>query len=432
MVTAYWIVFHNEKVTNMKLQKIKIWLCVAAVLCTALCGCTLKEINRPSEVATVEETSGVPEEASSTTDDSSQTGLQTEALTTEAVPEIEEDVVSDIMSDMTLREKICQMMFVTPESITGTDNVTVAGDATKQALEQYPVGGIVYFAENLESREQTMEMIANSQSYSEIGLFIAVDEEGGTVNRVMDRLGTTYIDSMYLYKDEGPEKAYDNACTIATDIASLGFNVDFAPVADVWSNPSNTVIGERAYSDDFAESAALVEKAVKGFHDGGVMTSLKHFPGHGDTAEDSHEGNAYTYKTKAQIMDEEMQPFKAGIAAGSDFVMVGHITAPDIDDLPATLSYEITTKLLREELGFTGIAITDSMAMGSIVYNYGAGEAAAMAVKAGIDMILAPSDVEAAVLAIESAVENGEINEDRIDQSVYRILTLKQQWGLLN
>ena len=410
----------------MKLRKIKTLLCIAIVLCIVLCGCTLKEINRPSEVTTSEEAT------SKAAAESSQMEKQSEALTTEAVPEIEEDVVSDIMSAMTLREKICQMMFVTPESITGTDKVTVAGDATKQALEQYPVGGIVYFAENLESEEQTKEMIANSQSYSEIGLFIAVDEEGGMVNRVMNRLGTTYIDSMYMYKDEGPEKAYENARTIATDIAALGFNVDFAPVADVWSNPSNTVIGERAYSDDFAESAALVEKAVKGFHDGGVMNSLKHFPGHGDTAEDSHEGSAYTYKTKDQIMDEEMQPFKAGIAAGADFVMVGHITASDIDDLPATLSYEITTKLLRDELGFTGIAITDSMAMGSIVYNYGAGEAAAMAVKAGIDMILAPSDVEAAVSAIESAVENGEISEDRIDESVRRILTLKQQWGLLD
>lgn len=342
------------------------------------------------------------------------------------------DIVEKTLADMSLRDKVCQMMFVRPESITGIDVVTAAGDTTKSALEQYPVGGIVYFAQNMESKDQVKEMIDNSQSYSKVGLFISTDEEGGMVNRLMNTVGTTYIDSMYNYKDEGIQKAHDNAYTIASDMAALGFNMDFAPVADVWSNPDNTVIGERAYSDDYSQAAELVGSAVKGFEDGGVMCTLKHFPGHGDTAEDSHYSSAYVRRTKDEIMADEMQPFTAGIDAGAEFVMVGHLIVPDIDELPATLSYKITTEMLRNEMHFDGIAITDSLAMSSIADNYGVGESAVMSIKAGIDMLLDPTDIDTAIDAVVQAVESGDITEDRIDESVRRILTLKEKQGLLS
>lgn len=341
------------------------------------------------------------------------------------------DIVEKTLADMSLRDKVCQMMFVRPESITGIDVVTAAGDTTKSALEQYPVGGIVYFAQNMESKDQVKEMIDNSQSYSKVGLFISTDEEGGMVNRLMNTVGTTYIDSMYNYKDEGIQKAHDNAYTIASDMAALGFNMDFAPVADVWSNPDNTVIGERAYSDDYSQAAELVGSAVKGFEDGGVMCTLKHFPGHGDTAEDSHYSSAYVRRTKDEIMADEMQPFTAGIDAGAEFVMVGHLIVPDIDELPATLSYKITTEMLRNEIHFDGIAITDSLAMSSIADNYGVGESAVMSIKAGIDMLLDPTDIDTAIDAVVQAVESGDITEDRIDDSVRKILALKEKHGLL-
>lgn len=341
------------------------------------------------------------------------------------------DIVEKTLADMSLRDKVCQMMFVRPESITGIDVVTAAGDTTKTALEQYPVGGIVYFAQNMESKDQVKEMIDNSQSYSKVGLFISTDEEGGMVNRLMNTVGTTYIDSMYNYKDEGTQKAHDNAYTIASDMAALGFNMDFAPVADVWSNPDNTVIGERAYSDDYSQAAELVGSAVKGFEDGGVMCTLKHFPGHGDTAEDSHYSSAYVRRTKDEIMADEMQPFTAGIEAGAEFVMVGHLIVPDIDELPATLSYKITTEMLRDEMHFEGIAITDSLAMSSIADNYGVGESAVMSIKAGIDMLLDPTDIDTAIDAVVQAVESGDITEDRINDSVRKILTLKEKHGLL-
>lgn len=341
------------------------------------------------------------------------------------------DIVEKTLADMSLRDKVCQMMFVRPESITGIDVVTAAGDTTKSALEQYPVGGIVYFAQNMESKDQVKEMIDNSQSYSKVGLFISTDEEGGMVNRLMNTVGTTYIDSMYNYKDEGTQKAHDNAYTIASDMAALGFNMDFAPVADVWSNPDNTVIGERAYSDDYSQAAELVGSAVKGFEDGGVMCTLKHFPGHGDTAEDSHYSSAYVRRTKDEIMADEMQPFTAGIDAGAEFVMVGHLIVPDIDELPATLSYKITTEMLRNEMHFEGIAITDSLAMSSIADNYGVGESAVMSIKAGIDMLLDPTDIDTAIDAVVQAVESGDITEDRIDDSVRKILSLKEKHGLV-
>lgn len=351
--------------------------------------------------------------------------------TTEVTEEEKPSLVDETLAGMTLHEKVCQMMFVTPEELTGEDGVNVAGDATRQALENYPVGGIVYFAKNLESQDQVKEMIDNSQKYSSIGLFVATDEEGGVVNRLMDTVGTTYIGSMYYYKDDGDETAYENAYTIANDMSALGFNLDFAPVADVWSNPDNTVIGERAYSDDYAQAAELVGNAVKGFNDGGVMCTLKHFPGHGDTAEDSHYSSAYVHRTKEEIMADEMQPFRLGIEAGAEFVMVGHLIVPDIDEVPATLSYKIATGILRDELKFEGVAITDSFEMESIADNYSVDDAVVMSVKAGMDMILQPKDMASAVNSIEQAVADGELSEDRIDESVRRILTLKESRGLL-
>lgn len=351
--------------------------------------------------------------------------------TTEVTEEEKPSLVDETLAGMTLHEKVCQMMFVTLEELTGEDGVTVAGDATRQALENYPVGGIVYFAKNLESQDQVKEMIDNSQKDSSIGLFVATDEEGGVVNRLMDTVGTTYIGSMYYYKDDGDETAYENAYTIANDMSALGFNLDFAPVADVWSNPDNTVIGERAYSDDYAQAAELVGNAVKGFNDGGVMCTLKHFPGHGDTAEDSHYSSAYVHRTKEEIMADEMQPFRSGIEAGAEFVMVGHLIVPDIDEVPATLSYKIATGILRDELKFEGVAITDSFEMESIADNYSVDDAVVMSVKAGMDMILQPKDMASAVNSIEQAVADGELSEDRIDESVRRILTLKESRGLL-
>lgn len=410
------------------------------IVCLAFVVCLIS-VRRGSNDTEKTETRGTVEDTSMSepqTDDASTTQPESSEDAASQPGEPEDvsagdasSLVEETLAGMSLHDKICQMMFVTPESITGMGVVTAAGETTRESLEKYPVGGIMYSAQNLESSEQVTEMIANSQEYSAIDLFIAADEEGGIVNRLMSTLGTTYIDSMYNYRYDGTDTAYNNAYTIASDMSSYGFNLDFAPVADVWSNPDNTVIGERAYSDDYSQAAELVGSAVAGFEAGGVLCTLKHFPGHGDTAQDSHYSSAYVTKTKDEIMSEEMLPFEAGVEAGADFVMVGHLIVPDIDELPATLSYKIGTEMLRNEIGFEGVVITDSLNMEAISDNYTAGEAAVMAVQAGMDMLLDSADVDAAIAALEDAVESGEITEDRINQSVRRILTAKEKAGIL-
>ncbi|SFC88900.1 glycoside hydrolase family 3 protein [Ruminococcus albus] len=352
---------------------------------------------------------------------------------TENVPE--DDEITKMMAEMSLHEKICQLFVVTPESLTGYDLVTESGAATLDALKEYPVGGLIYFAQNLEDVEQTKSMLAataeSNSTVSDIPLFFSVDEEGGIVARCAEKLGTTEFQPMYKYRKKGTDTAYKNAFTIASDIADLGFNVDFAPVADTWSNPDNTVIGTRAYSDDFEQTAELVASAVKGFNDGGVVCSLKHFPGHGDTAEDSHDGMACSYKTVDELENAEYLAFESGIEAGADMVMVGHITMVNVDDQPASLSKTIITDELRGKLGFDGVIVTDALAMGALANYYSSDEISVAVLKAGGDLLLMPEDLESAVAGVEKAVKKGDLTEKRIDESLERVLRLKKDRGIL-
>lgn len=371
-----------------------------------------------------------------------QTGLRTvggnkwycadkNGVVTQIIPTAEQ-----LLSQMTLDEKIYQLFMVTPEQLTGASQVTQTGTADKTAIQNQPVGGIVYFAQNLVSRNQCIQMIWGIQSACKIPLFIAVDEEGGTVARVGSNsaMGTTVFPSMAKIGAAGDTfQAYSVGYTIGTDIAALGFNLDFAPVADVYTNPKNTVIGARAFSGDAHIAADMVGACVRGFQASGILCTLKHFPGHGDTVADSHYGEAETSKTLDELWEEEFLPFIAGIEAGAPAVMVGHITAPNAVDeaVPATLSYTFVTEILREQMGFNGLVITDAMRMQAITQQYSSGEAAVRAIQAGVDIILAPDDLAEAVSGIRSAVKQGAIAEDRIDESVLRILNAKIACGLI-
>lgn len=337
----------------------------------------------------------------------------------------------ETLESMTLREKVCQMFMVFASDLAGQERATRAGASTRAALEKFPVGGVLYDAGNMVDKEQVRTMLETTQSYSRIPLIFTCDEEGGRVGRLMRTVGTTRLGPMLSYADLGPETARTNARTIAQDMASLGFNTDLAPVADVWSNPANTVIGDRAYSSDFSQAAQLIPAAVEGFHAGGVACTLKHFPGHGDTMEDSHNGMAYVNKSADELRAEELAPFRAGISAGADMVMVGHLTVSDLDGEPAPFSYKLVTELLREELGFQGVVITDSLKMKAITNRYSSGEAAVKAVQAGVDLLLCPADLEESVEALLDAVERGELSETRIDESVLRILEMKELLGIL-
>lgn len=335
----------------------------------------------------------------------------------------------ELLAGMSLREKLCQLMIVRPEVLTGESPVTAAGETTRLALEQYPVGGLIYSLDNLVTQEQTREMIENTQSYSKIPLIISADEEGGNVGRLMYKLGTTFIHSMYSYKDMGEDTAYQNALTIGTDMVSCLFNTDFAPVADVWTNPANTVIGDRAYSDEFGQASELVAAAVRGFTESGVICCVKHFPGHGDTSTDTHEGAAVVDKSLEELRAGEFLPFEAGIEAGVDMVMVGHITVTAVDDEPATISHEVITGLLREELGWDGVVVTDSLDMGALA-GYEIGEVCVKYLEAGGDIMLGIPDLAAALTALETAVTEGRLTEQRIDESALRVLMLKLSHGI--
>lgn len=341
-----------------------------------------------------------------------------------------------ILDSMTREEKVYQLFIVQQEQITGVGTAVQSGETTRQAIEKYPVGGIIYFAQNLETREQVSAMIEGIQSYSKLGLFISVDEEGGPVVRLADNaaMDIHWFDAMLTIGKTGDtEKAYEVGNTIGSQIGELGFNLDFAPVADVFSNPNNTVIGKRAFSSDPEVAAQMVAACVEGFNDSGILCTLKHFPGHGDTGADSHYGAAESTKTLEQLRECEFLPFQAGIDAGAPVIMMGHITLPNVteEDIPATLSREIVTGLLREELGFEGLVITDAMNMGAITNHYSNGEAAVLAMQAGVDMILMPNDLTDSVDGILEALENGELTQEQIDEKVLRILMTKIDAGII-
>lgn len=351
-------------------------------------------------------------------------------------PSEQSSTVDELLADMTLEEKVYQMLFVTPESITGYGQVVAAGEATREALAQYPVGGIVYFAPNLQSREQVAGMLENTQKYSKIPLFLGVDEEGGRVARISDNaeLGFEALPPMREIGAAGdPAEAYDVGKALAARTSALGFNLDFAPVADILINSDNTEIGDRSFGRDADTVAAMVPEVVSGLQQNGVSAVLKHFPGHGSALTDSHMGYSESLRSYEQLQAEEFVAFKSGIDVGANFVMVSHMSLVNVVEggMPASLSKKVITTWLKEELGFRGIVITDSFQMGAITEKYTAGEAAVLTVLAGTDMILMPSDVSATADAIVSAVESGKITEKRIDESVRKILLCKEKMGLL-
>ena len=359
------------------------------------------------------------------------TGLKSfqNATDTKPEPAQEPDMVQQALEKMSREEMAWQMLVVFPRQLTGR-NETDNGLPVGEALACRPAGGLIFDAEEMPSEADLRGTLAVAGCSGKNGIvpFLCVDEEGGSVARVAYNLGCiTDFKPMFTYRDGGEDTAYRNANTIGSEIRALGFNMDMAPVADVWTNPANTVIGKRAYSDEPAEAAALVAAAVRGFRDSGVLCVLKHFPGHGDTEEDSHAGAAYSGRTLEELRACEFLPFSAGIEAGADLVMVGHITLTEVDpDTPATLSAVVVNSLLREELGFRdGVVITDAMNMAALG-GLSETEAAVRAVEAGCDLLLAPDDPDAVVQAL---LEH--ISDARLEESVRRILRLKAERGLL-
>ena len=355
--------------------------------------------------------------------------------------------VDAIIDSMTLREKVGQLFIIRPEflynkisidelwqKVASNDSdiqpvLTSLTEDMKAALVDYPAGGFAIFDQNIKSQDQLRQLISDLKASSKITPLIAIDEEGGRVSRLANNpeFGLENIGSMQAIGDTGDtQKAFDAGSYIGGYLSDYGFNLDFAPVADINTNPDNIVIGARAFGTTPELVSKMVSAYLDGLHSKKVLGTIKHFPGHGDTVNDTHSGYVAVNKTWPELLKLELIPFIENFAK-TDLIMTAHITMKNVtsDDLPATLSKAIMTDKLRGELGYDGVIITDSMEMGAILKNYPNGEAVLMAIEAGVDIILLPYDYCEAFDAVIKAVQDGRISESRINESVRRILRLK-------
>ena len=338
-----------------------------------------------------------------------------------------DEIVDACIAEMPLEDKVAGLFIITPEALTGTDVAIKAGDTTKEKLSQYAVGGLIYAKQNIKSADQLKEMISGTQGFSKYPLFIGIDEEGGSVSRIAESGLADNVGTMGDIGTSGdPSKAKEAGSAIAAYLSEYGFNLDFAPVADVILE-GNSIIGDRSFGSNAGDDAAVVSACVEGLQEGDVSACLKHFPGLGSTTEDTHEGMATSEKTKEDFETTDFLSFQGGIDAGADFVMVSHLSVPNItgDNTPSSLSDKMITDILRGELGFNGIVITDAMDMKAVTDYYTSDEAAVKALQAGADMILMPEDFEAAYQGVLDAVNNGTLSEERINESLQRIYRVK-------
>lgn len=333
---------------------------------------------------------------------------------------------------MSLEEKAAQLFIISPEALTGVETVYNAGDATYEALEEYPVGGIVYTEANIESSWQFENMIENMQEYSEeltgLPIFLAVAEEGGedAVLGNNERLGAADepVNAMSEIGRSGTAgDAYEAGNSIGELLNSYGLNMNLAPVADVLS-VSNPRMSSRTFGTDAQTVSDMAAEIVRGLKEQNIHAVLKYFPGYGSA---SGTGFPVNNSTLEELREKEFLPYINAIEQGIDFIMVGHIAVPSVtgDQTPASMSGKMIQDVLRGELGFQGVVMTDALNESSVQNAYSSGEAAVAAIQAGADILLLPADFQAAYEGVLDAVEDGEISEERINESLYRILRVK-------
>lgn len=352
------------------------------------------------------------------------------------------DPIAEAVAAMTTEQKVSQLL------VAGIEGTQLGQDAV-QAVQDYQVGGVILFGRNVESAGQLAELTNGLKDLNRdyTPLFLCVDQEGGRVDRMppeVERTPSAWSVGQTL-DTEGVGAAY--GALLAEECAAFGFNMDFAPSLDIWSNPDNTVIGDRAFGNDWEWTAFFGMSAVEAMEEqGGVIPVVKHFPGHGDTSVDSHVALPVVDKSLDELWQSELVPFNMvlnqedyfGAQAGpsAPAVMVAHILLSQVDpDYPASLSHRVVTGLLREEMGFDGVVCTDDLTMGAVSNTYGMGEAAVLAVEAGCDLLLVchgADNLTAARDTLLEAVDSGRISPERLDESVKRILSLKAEYGLTN
>jgi len=335
---------------------------------------------------------------------------------------------------MTLEQKIGTMLMLGWEGDNPTDDTEVCAK-NREIVQEMEVGGIILMGRNVRHDDLavTVNTINELQALSREPLLVNVDQEGGMVARFQD--GVTVMPSaMTLGATRRPDLAYKACYACAEELIALGVNYDFAPSVDVNNNPDNPIIGTRSCSESPDVVAEFGAQAIRGFQDAGVVACAKHFPGHGDTAVDSHLALPSVPYPRERLEAMELKPFRAAIAAGVSSIMTTHIMFPALDpDLPSTLSRKIITGLLRGEMGYDGVIVTDSMEMKGIADNWSVPEASVLAIEAGVDILLIPHKLETmreSREAVIKAVKDGRIPESRIDESVARIMAMKRGYHL--
>ena len=339
--------------------------------------------------------------------------------------------VEEILSVMTLEEKIGQLFITDLDSINNLSPVTTLDENLKKRLEGYKLGGYTLFSTNIQSIDQTEKLLKELRKTNWIPPFLCVDEEGGLVSRIGSNQSITNLKIPSASKIGKLKEVdiYNVSIILSKRVKSLGFNTNFAPVCDINTNSSNPVIGTRAYSDNHKDVSLAIKNVILAFKDTGIFSVAKHFPGHGDTFTDSHLGYSFVEHDLNRINEIELRPFIEAIENDVDMIMTGHIALPKVtgDNIPATLNSKIINDILRKQLGYNGVVITDAMNMGAIIDEYGKKEAVEMAFLAGVDIILIPIDIEDAIDTIIALYNEGIIDMERINDSVRRILTLKKK-----
>lgn len=347
----------------------------------------------------------------------------------EKIPNQQESpTISEVLSKMSLEDKIGQMILA---GISGTTLETNA----KNLISQFHVGGIIFYKNNFETPEQTVQLVnqLKAGNSSNLPLFLSVDQEGGKVTRLPGGL-VNFPPNNQIGEVNDPEFSYKVGSLLGYELKEFGLNLNFAPVLDINSNPNNPVIGDRSFGNHSEIVRTLGIQTMKGIQSQNVIPTIKHFPGHGDTSVDSHLELPIVNKSLKELKELELIPFKRAIDNGADVVMVAHILLPELDKInPASMSKAVMTDILRKQLNFTGVIITDDMTMGAIIEHFDIGKAAVESVKAGSDIILIGHDYNNVVKitsSLKTAVENGEISEQRLNESVERIIQLKRKYSL--
>jgi len=350
-------------------------------------------------------------------------------LPTEVVEEVNPEEVFDeyldtVIAGMSLEEKVYGLMITSPEELTGVNKATRAGTGTQTSLEAKPVGGLVYYRKNMESEEQFTEMLTNTAGYSKYPIFLAVNEGGDSASSVQNS-AITVPSVSEPGSFAAAEEAFNLGTTIGGYLSKLNFNVNFAPTADILYD-ENAAVADYCFGGDADLNAQLVSQYVTGLEGQGISAALKTFPGTGYLKDSTTNESVSTERTRADF-EADFRVFKAGIDAGADFVMVSHVVASELSGSmdPCSMSSAMVTDILRGELGFKGIVITEPMTGKAITEYYTAEEAAVAALKAGCDMILLPEDLEEAVQGILDGVSAGSVSEARINDSLKRVFRVK-------